>query len=810
MPVEQHGIIRCAAGGDLYEFFLHPKSFCKIAVIGNKGTAMPTRNNTGTARLLMSAAGIALAVAGPAMAQTNAAVPEAATAGPTGGIDEIVVTAQRRAERLQDVPISISAFNQAELRRSDTNDLSRLTNMTAGFNFGKSGFDARPAIRGVRTENVAGNGDPTIGFYVDDIYQSRSVQAGQPFVDVQRVEVQRGPQGTLFGRNTYGGAISVITAVPGSEPDFGIEGIYGNYDRRQVQGFVSVPLTDTFGIRIAADYEKRDGFVKNIAVNGNDLYDKDTQFVRGTARWAPTSELEVVVRGNYWHEGGNGGQAFGYKPAGILYDPVNLRRSLTTGTFVPYVNSVPLDGIPDINGIDIGTRVDPNPYTTQTQLPSKAKLDQYAGSGQIRWQNDDIFLRSITSYQKFDYYSNAGDVVGVSATRSVQNRSSDAFSQELQIGGSQTKPLQWIAGLFYFNDKVVDEFRSERTDLNDGFNGSGFPNTAKVRSYAGYAQASYFVTDAFRLTAGGRYTIDDKDFASQGITIIKGVDTITPNSTFAGGKKFKKFTWRAGADYFVRPENMIYGNVSKGFRSGGFNGAAFTNPLIPFSFDPETVTAYEVGAKNRFLDDRVQLNLAAYYNDFRGLQIQNGFLSGTPPVLLSTIRNAGKAYARGVEIEAVVRPVAQLTVNITAAFVKTKYQDYDTTRPGGYAVPPGESPIISLAGNQIPYTPASKVTVGGRYDFVTAIGTFTPSANIVMSGKYYNTDYNTVIDVQRSFEKLDLRLAWLAKGDHLGVDLFVNNVANVAVANRGVFGSQGLNKSFEEPRFYGVRLSIRK
>lgn len=758
--------------------------------------------------LAIGVSALAIGIAQAASAQAPAPT-EIAAVEDSGGIDEIVVTAQRRTERLQDVPLSISAFSQADLRRTDTNDLSRLTNFTPGFNFGKSGFDARPAIRGVRTENVAGNGDPTIGFYVDDVYQSRSVQAGQPFIDVQRVEVLRGPQGTLFGRNTYGGAVSVITAVPGDELDFGAEAIYGNYDRIQVQGFVSVPLTETFGVRIAANYEKRDGFVKNIVIPGNDLYDKDTRYIRGTARYAPTENLEIIVRGNYWSEGGNGGQAFGYKPAGILYDPVNLRRSLS-GTFVPFVNSVPLDGIPDIAGIDIGTRVNPDPYVTQTQLDARADLKQYAGSAQIRWSNDDIFLRSITSYQQFDYYSNAGDVVGVSATASVQNRSSDAFSQEFQIGGETTKPLQWIVGLFYFDDKVVDEFRSERTNINDGFNGSGFPNTAKVKSYAAYAQGSYFVTEAFRLTAGGRYTVDDKNFASQGITIVKGVDTVTPNSTFSGSEKFKKFTWRLGADYFIAPENLLYSSVSTGFRSGGFNGAAFTNPLIPFAFAPETVRAYEIGSKNRFDDGRFQINLAAYYNDFKGLQIQNGFLSGTPPVLLSTIRNAGKAYATGLEIEAIAKPVPELTLNATAAFVKTRYDDYDTTRPGGYAVPPGESPIISLAGKRIPYTPATKVTVGGRYDIVTGIGTFTPSANAVMSGKYFNTDYNTVIDVQRSFTKLDLRLAWLSPGDKVGIDVFVNNVTDVAVANRGVFGSQGLNKSFEEPRFYGIRVSFRK
>lgn len=768
------------------------------------------RNLAGIHALAAGVSMLALVVPAAAQDAAPATTPPAAPAPAVAaanddGIADIIVSAQRRAERLQDVPIAITAFTQEQLRSTDTNDLSRLAQFTPGFNFGKSGFDARPAIRGVRTENVAGNGDPTIGFYVDDIYQSRAVQAGQPFVDVQRVEVQRGPQGTLFGRNTFGGAISVVTAIPGDELDYAAEATVGNYSRIQAQGFINIPLSDTFGIRIAGSREKRDGFVKNIVVRGNDLYDKDSGFLRGTARWTPTDSLEIIIRGNYWHEGGTGGQAFGYKPAGILYDPVNMRRSLT-GTLVPFVNSLPLDGVADIAGIDIGTRVDPDPYTTQTQLPARARLNQYAGSGQIRWSNDAIFLRSITSYQDFKYLSNAGDVVGVTVAETIQNRNSKAFSQEFQIGGADTKPLQWIVGLFYLNDKVFDEFRSERLNLADGVNGGAFPVRAIVDSYAAYAQGSYFVTSAFRLTAGGRYTIDDKKFDADNFNLVAGVPVRT--SGLDTSRKFEKFTWRAGADYFLAPENMIYANVSTGFRSGGFNGGAGTNPLIPASFEPETVTAYEIGSKSRFADGRFQLNVSAYYNDFKDLQIQNQFLVNA--VTLSAIRNAGKAYARGIELEAIARPVPELTLNATANFVKTKYQNYETARPPGYAIPPGESPIISLAGNEIPYTPETKFTLGARYAIATGIGTFTPQVDAVFSGSYFNTDYNTVLDVQKAFTKVDLRLAWQSTDERFGIDAFVNNVGNIAVANRGVFGSQGLNKSFEDPRFFGVRFSVRR
>ena len=178
----------------------------------------------------------AFLLAGPAFAQTTAATQTAPET--SGGVEDIVVTAQRTEQRLQDVPISISAFSAEDLKRSGTDDITRLSQNTPGFSFGRSGLEARPAIRGVRTENVAGNGDPTIGFYVDDIYQSRAAQAGQPFIDVARVEVLRGPQGTLFGRNVFGGAVSVVSALPSKDFDFGGDVTVGNYSRVGVTGFV--------------------------------------------------------------------------------------------------------------------------------------------------------------------------------------------------------------------------------------------------------------------------------------------------------------------------------------------------------------------------------------------------------------------------------------------------------------------------------------------------------------------------------------------------------------------------------------------
>ncbi|WP_426169623.1 TonB-dependent receptor [Sandarakinorhabdus sp. DWP1-3-1] len=748
-----------------------------------------------------------------AHAQTTANAPPPSS---QFGVDEIVVTAQRREQRLQDVPISITAFTSEDLRRTGTQDITRLAQNTPGFTFGRSGLEARPAIRGVRTENVAGNGDPTIGFYVDDIYQSRAAQAGQPFVDVQRVEVLRGPQGTLFGRNVFGGAVSVVGALPGAEFDFGGNVIVGNYSRVAASGYVSIPLSSNFGIRIAGTRETRDGYVKNIVVKDNDLYSQDTKFIRATALWTPTDSLEIIVRGSYWSEGGTGGQAFGYKPQGGFVDPNASQSAFDTrggrdlnGILVPNLNffsatSGQRDGIPDFQGRDLGVSVDPDPYTWQGQLRSFADLEQKAVSAQIKWSNDAIFVRSITGYQDFSYVANAGEVAGPTAAESRQIRGSDATSQEFQIGGSETKPLQWIVGLYYLNDKVFDEFGSFRTNINDGIAGSRGPFTAKVESKAVYGQASYYVVPQLRLTGGIRYTEDDKDFDVTNFRIVAGVDVV--NNSFKLAGKFKKTTWRAGADFFATPDNMVYASVSTGFRSGGFNGGAGTNPLIPATFAPETVTAYEIGSKNRFADGRYQFNISLYRNDFKDLQVQNQFLVGA--TTLSAIRNAGEAYSQGLEAELVARPVPELTLNATATLMKTKYTEYITGAPPNYPAAPNG---ISLAGKEIPFSPRSKFTFAARYDIdLGNAGVLTPSANAIVSSSFFNTDFNTELDRQKAYAKFDARLGWRSKDDRYGVDVFVENIGDVAVKNRGVFGSQGLNASYETPRFYGVQVTFRR
>ncbi len=788
----------------------------------------------GSIRHLWLASPLALVVTTPGFAQTASPAPNASTApaANSGAVGDIVVTAQRREERLQNVPIAITALDSNQLQKSDTTNITRLTNFVPGLSFGQSGQDVKPGIRGTRTA-PDGGGDVVIGFYVDDVFQTLAVQASQPFVDVQRVEVARGPQGTLFGRNTFGGAISVVNAVPGDKIEYQGSVTLGNYDRNVLQGFVSLPITDTFGVRVAGYRERRDGYIKNVAFNGdpglpgNDLGDRVTDYLRGTVRWAPTDSLEVVLRGTYWREGGTGSVGVGaYKAGGLLINPATGALD-AKGTPLFFYSGVPTpvasggdkDGVPDINGFDVGRPVTPDPYAWQGRFRGLVDLVEKQGNGQIRWHNDSIFLRSITGYQDFRYKGNAGTALGPVSGIFTIDRNTKTFTQELQIGSVATSPLQWIAGLYYYNERAFENFLifTIPTTVSNPTTASAIavasspgPQSRKTDSYAGYAQASYNVTDALRLTAGGRYTRDKKELLAStfGQNLVTGART---DARLSIDRKatFSRFTWRLGADYKLNSDQLLYASVSTGFRSGGFNAGVLTNPLVPATFQPERVTAYEVGSKNRFDSGRVQLNAAFFYNDFKNLLDGLAYAAPNtnPPTIISAILNAGAARAYGVELEGIWKPVRQLTLNATAEFTNARYTDFKFVGQLARFYPVVQN---DLSGNKMVRTPDHKFTVGASYDIeIPGFGVITPQANALISSSYYNLEYNTPLERQGAYATLDASLGYRTEDGRFSVEAFGTNLTNKAVQTSAAYGSASNLTAYGLPRFYGVRLTVR-
>lgn len=745
-----------------------------------------------------------------AAAITSATGAMAQQADSSAVLEEVVVTAQRKEENLQKVPLSVTALSAETLARNDIRDLSRVELLTPGFSFGRSGSDARPAIRGVRTENVAVSGDPTIGFFVDNIYRSRASQANEPFVDVARVEVQRGPQGTLYGRNTFGGNIAVTSAAPEKDFKAGVDLTFGEFSRHAASGFVNIPVSDAVQVRLAGLTEKMDGYVKGID-KAHDIYDRDTSYFRASVRFAPSDEFEATLRYSNWTEGGTGAAAFGYRVGGAFVNSTTGAFDIKGTPIVLNIGTTTLDGIADVAGKDIGRPINSNPLFYPGDTILEQDLKQTSTSLNASYDFGSVIARAILGRINYYVFRNAdNDFTAAVQNVDAQEDKLTSDSYELQLASKDDSSLGWLVGAYNFKEDIKFSMFSSCPSLARNAAGcafaAGFPIT---KSNAAFGQVSYWVSpDTFRITAGVRSTKDEKNIKrfSALTDTTQRVVSLTPTGESIV-RKFDQTTWRLNGEYYLDEQRMIYGTVSTGFRSGGFNGGSLTNPLLPAFFAPETVTAYEIGSKNTLADGRVRLNVAVYRNQFKDLQVQNQFIITTATGLTTTsvILNAAKAHSQGVEVELQAVPVANLNVSLSGAFMDTNYDSYNNT-----PAPARYSGFYNLTGNEIPYSPRVKVTGGVSYDVnLGASGRITPQASLMYSSSYQLTDFNTALDKQGSFTKLDLRLGWHSADDKYSAELFANNVTDEVTLNRATFGSRGLNQSFDAPRMWGVRVGAR-
>lgn len=910
--------------------------------------------------LLVSTAMIgASLVALPATAQEAAATPPEPGAMQTAAADtindgEIIVTAQRRAERLQDVPLSISAVSGDALRNAAVTSADRLEQLVPGIRLGRSGSDLRPAIRGTYTENVAANGDPRIGIYVDDIYQSRTSQV-PPIVDLERVEVQKGPQGTLYGRNSFGGNIAFFSATPKDELAAGIDALYGRYNHARVEGFLNAPVAPGIAVRVAGMFERDDGYIKNIGT-GNDLGREKQWFVRGTLRLAPTSmddRLEVLLRGSYLDLGGSGLGGFGYKVLGSEVDaslitapggsitrggvtyqlPTGFNGSSFTGTGTS-IDTRYRDGIPDVNGADVGIPTIADPYTVNYagDVFRDGRQQQY--SAVVNFDAGPVRLRSISSYTDFKLVRTGGSLTPVLLNYSYQQTEAKTYTQEVQmLSNDKDSPLQYVLGGYYLNDRVrevavTNQNRSyvtatapvgqqyytfgfnylpaAGTGLNQTFAYDGFSAVQqRTKSYAGYGQVSYTFFEKLTATAGVRYTEDKKQlltsrfnraatgaggyFANDVNQTIDyacgGFIPASPSSVSAdptaiaqaynfvcGSNKDSFTTYRGALDYKFNRDHMIYASYSTGVHSGGFNTGPVTIAGVPtlLPFAPEKVKAYEVGSKNTFLDGTLSFNIAAFYNEYRDLQAQTSIPNPNNPLtgVIALVQNIGRDRAYGLDIEAVLRPVENLAINVAFNYLNAREIDYavNTFEFGGAAtfcnVTPsctaasGERntvqgtpfpnartdpnrfvPLLDASGNQIviggvpqfKYVIAGKGADGTTYrskkafspDYTVQVGvaytidlgnagSLTPEVQSYFNGGYILTDLTPDFGNQKSYTKTDIRLTYLTANKKLRLQAFVNNIEDTAVITRAVYGNhRSLLTSFGQPRTFGVQAGVR-
>ncbi|CAN5513572.1 TonB-dependent receptor [soil metagenome] len=858
--------------------------------------------------------------AGSALAQTApATAPVSQASADAGEISEIVVTATRRSENLQNVPQAVTAVTGETLAKRGVSDMSKLDKFVPGFSFGQTGSDVRPAMRGVRTANNGVTGDPTIGYFIDGIYQSRTSQAALGFVDVGQLEVQRGPQGTLYGRNTFGGNITVTTNAPKHEYDYGGTLTAGNYDKHRFEGFLNLPITDNLAGRISVAYDKADGYVKNSYNSSADLFDTDSQYIRGALKY-DNEKFSATLRADHAKQGGNGNSAFGYKQIGSYIDPgscqvlfnatviyLNERAGNRDGV-ADCTSTVATPTVPAGTGIDLGIPIDKlgKEYEVTNDYRPHRDLSQDSTSLDMSYDLGPVTVKSISGFVHYrggrttdSDFSSSSIAVDYSGTKA------DTISEEVQILSSdKDAPFQYVIGGYFLNDDLVNVFINQqlpRTIRSSALsapitgaanNGTYSYEHVKVYSRAAYAQGTYHFTDKFSLIGGARYTHERKTYrtatafwylpkATPGgpnpLTLVTVNDPLPPSSLFpaqptncgtagvtaatvldsAGNfvdatycpLTFSQVTWKVGAEYKLTEQNLIYATVSTGFRSGGFNGGLAAAQSAP-TFNPEKVKAYEVGSKNRFFDNSVQLNVSAFYNDYKDLQEQRQVIVGG--TTLQTTFNAATARSYGLETEAIWQPTPQWNIGATLSLLSAKYKSFkdvplpfgasilvnDATQltptivngitiagigqrriiAPGYACKPvtgtggAGQPALAfgcdLSGNHIPHSPAYSGSLYASRSFATSKGTVTPFAAVVFAGSHHEQSFNDKLAKEEAWAKLDASVTW-DYSETASIEAYVDNATNTKVQTLVSYGGTPEQASYEPPRMYGVRLRFR-
>ncbi|MGV3482588.1 MAG: TonB-dependent receptor [Sphingobium sp.] len=617
---------------------------------------------------LASASG--LAVCGmPAFAQTENAGAQVAA---DESIGDIVVTARRREESLQKVPVSITAFTAADLQSRQVDNVSQIAQSTPNLVFNSSApisgsnTAASIYIRGIGQSDFTLVTDPGVGLYLDGVYIARSVGGVLDLVDVQRVEVLRGPQGTLFGKNTIGGAINITSKPPGDTQGGSIEAKTGSRNRVDVKGVLDLPISDTLGVRISAATLNQDGYVRN--QGGPRLGDVNALIGRLALRWKPTDRLTIDLAADVTRR----------REQAQAQKLLDFNPNAGAPTFGPFNGVIaPALGLPQYDA----RFTQGGPYRTfQGDNPNAiSHLDLWGVSGTAEYDLGGLTVKSITAFSKFDsQFGRDTDNSPYTIVETYDDISQQQFSQEIQLFGSALDDrLDWLLGGYYFTEKG-DNLNNVYTSVILIKSGGAVKND----SLAGFAHLSFKATDKLRLTAGARYTDKTKRFTpDQQVLFYDYTQALFGGAGFTNGqrilpqvqsrRKFDNFSVLLGADYQWTDRLMTYVSFSQGFKSGGFNQRVFPPRAVPGSFEPEKADVFEAGLKTSNAAGTVRFDLAGFYTRYQDIQVR------ILDVIAPGTGNAAAGRVYGAEAELTLKPVSPLTLQFSAGYLDTGYTRFD-------------------------------------------------------------------------------------------------------------------------------------
>lgn len=699
---------------------------------------------------------------------TGAAAQEANDAS-LSGLEDIVVTAQRRSENLMDVPVAISAFSAQTLERSGITNIQSLQVATPTLVYTITGPYAQPFIRGVGSRLLQNGLDPSVATYVDGRYLSRQSSITLDLADIQRVEVLKGPQGVLFGRNASAGAIRIITNEVSDQSEGTFKIGYGNYNQLIAQAVANLPISDGFGIRVSGLTNQRDGYAKNIAGGRREWDDKNLVAVRGKAR-LEQGVLDANFTLSYWKQNDNFGNDTVALPPFQYH--TGIARGGQTGVGLRYVAS---------------------------EVDQAIEKEELAGELDLKFYLGGITLSSISTFADLDNILGFdGDGTSTALVDGFAREKSKTYSQEFQLS-SNKGPIDWIVGVYYFNDKTSLE---NIIDAGSGIISQGI-QTVKSQSYAAFAQVGWQITDALKIIAGGRYTKDKKEL-SLNPSLTPGVTTVVP--LFSDEASWSKFTPSATLEYSFA-DSMIYTKFARGFKSGGFNyPAAGQQPL-----NPEVLDMYELGLKSSLFDRTVRVTLSGYYYDYKDLQVSRASTAGS--VLVIT-QNAANATLYGIDADLTWNVNRRLTLNAALAWQHSEYKNYDLATAKVFNgvvlgdTTPGMRDIPYMAnGERLLRAPAFSAFASVNYDIPVGMGSVPVTVSYSYKGSF-NFDFvaNPTTDSLRHkpYHLVNARIGYRPDGNEWSVSAFANNLFDERYFDDVVAAGTGIRGSYGAPRTYGV------
>lgn len=720
-----------------------------------------------------------------------------------GAIAEIVVTAERREQSLQKAPLTIQVIGGEQLAASGITDASGLQRLATGVEVGSGGGNSQIFIRGVGGAAFSPLSSPGVAFNVDGVYVGRPNGVNGNFYDIARVEILKGPQGTLYGRNANGGSINLITNAPRlGETSLDLAGEYGNYDHLRVTGAVNLPVSETAAVRGAFNIVNRDGFLSDGA------NDDIQQSGRLRFKWQPDPDVTLLLNADYTHLGGKGGD-YVYLPRRPGASHYEAQSEAAANAYMHSFG--PLGALSD--DVRPDSRQDSNLYNLSAQLDWT--LGDFATLTLLPAYRN-VHARYVTHF----------------AGRFTGDEKSEQTSFEARLGNSGPD-LTWVVGGYYFDERAPNSVND--IYVSDILQNYHILYSPKTRAYAAFGQATVSLADSFRVIAGARYTHEKRSLTGS----ITNAATTPPAllENFGGRKAFNGFSYRVGVEYDVTPSNLLFLTYSTGYKAGGFSQTV--EPLNVF--DPERLKSLEFGSKNRFLDNRLQINFGAFHWKYTDLQDQRVNIDPLGNVNFITF-NSGDATFYGANIDIVARPSAADTISLSAEYAHSKYDRFFFQVPVPFYQPsaigcpvsgpfapgatlPYESRGSSVNGGPLPVVVADcsgfqvarvpkwtgNVSYARRFDLAGG-GAITVDGSLKFSSaRWLSVDF---IPAERdgAYATVDTNLTYTSADDRWSIGLFGRNLTKTVYYTGGIqtaFIGGLVAANIAPPRTYGIRLGVR-